>query len=116
MLSRGLAQAATQIASAMQADLHNLGARIEAIEQKADHTAARTNQHTARIQDLQEKLDTDLYKIDDLENRSRHYNFRIRGLSETVKDVHSRVCFFIKDLLLDILSYHLKLDKAHGAL
>lgn len=34
MLSRGLAQTATKITSTIQADLHNLGTRIDAIEQK----------------------------------------------------------------------------------
>lgn len=102
MLSRGLVQTAAQI----EVDLRNLGARIEAIQQKADHTVARANQNTARIQD---QLGTALSKIDDLENRSRHYNFRIRGLLETVKDVHSAVCSFIKELLLDISSHRLQL-------
>ncbi|XP_073479900.1 olfactory receptor 1496-like [Aquarana catesbeiana] len=90
-LDRGLSQTATQINSAIQTDMQNLGARIEAIELKTDHTVARVNQNTARIQDLQDQLDTALSKIDDLENRSRRYNFRIRCLPESVKDVDSAV-------------------------
>lgn len=82
MLTRGLAQTAAQITSTIQPDLHQLGARIEAIEMKADHKIARTNQNTARIQELHAQLDTARSKIDDLENRSRQYNFRIRGLPE----------------------------------
>lgn len=43
MLSRGLAQTASQITSTIQADLQNLGTRIKDIEQKTDQTVARTN-------------------------------------------------------------------------
>lgn len=66
MLARGLAQIATQITSTIQADLQNLGTGIETIEQKAEHMIARANQNTARIQDLQDQLDSALGKIDDL--------------------------------------------------
>lgn len=94
MLSRGLAQTATQITSTIQADIHNLGSRIEAIEQKVEHTLATANQNTAHIEDLQDQLEAALSKIDDLENGLRQYNSRIRGLPESIKDVYTATCTF----------------------
>lgn len=67
MLARGLSQTATQITSTIQADLHNQGARIEAIEQKVELTVAKANQNTACMEDLQDQLETALTKIDVLE-------------------------------------------------
>lgn len=114
ILSKGLAITAAQITSMIQA--HNLGARIEIIEMKADQTIARTNQNTARIQELRDQLDTALSKIDDLENRSRCYNFRIRGLPEPIKEVDSVVCSLINVLITDIPEHRLEMDHAHRAL
>lgn len=116
MLSTGLAQTATQITSTIQADLQQLGARIDVIEKKSDQANGRINQNTARIQDLQDQLDSALYKIDDLENRSRRSNFRIRGLPETVTDVPAAVRSLLKDLLPDISEHRMELDRAHRAL
>lgn len=65
-------------------------------------TISRTNQNTDCIQTLQEQLHAALAKTDDLENHSRHYNFRIRGLSESVKDTSTAVHTFLKELLLDL--------------
>lgn len=42
MLSRGLAQTASQITSTIQVDLQNLGNRIETIEHKTEQTISRT--------------------------------------------------------------------------
>lgn len=93
--------------------MQNLSSRIEATEHKVEQTISRAKQKTDRIQDLQDQLDTAISKIDDLENRSRHYNFHIRGLPETVKDTHLAVRSFIKDIIPD---HRLELDRAHRAL
>lgn len=57
-------------------------------------------------------------KIDDLENRSKRYNFRIRGLPESIKDVQAAECSFIKDkgTFPDIPDHCLELDRVHRAL
>lgn len=98
MLSKGLSHTATQITASIHADLQQIGARIEVIEQKSDQAILRINQNTSRIQDLQDQLESATSKIDDLENRSRRYNFRLRGLPESVKDTHMAVQDFIKSL------------------
>lgn len=100
MLANCLVQTAAQITTTIKADLQSLG--------------ARANQNIARIQDLQDQLDA--AKIDDLENRSRRYNFHIRGLSDSTTDVHMTVKSFIKDSILNIADHRLELDTAHRAL
>lgn len=107
----GLSQTAGKISG-----LQILGSRIETIETKMDATVVRANQNTNRIQDLHNQLKVAMAKIDDLENRSRRYNFRIRVLPETITDIPEAVSSLIKELNLDIFSYRLELDQAHRAL
>lgn len=49
-------------------------------------------------------------------NRNRCYNFRVRRLPESYKDVPDAICTFIKDLIPDILHHSMELDRAHKAL
>lgn len=49
-------------------------------------------------------------KIDDLENRSRLYNFRIRGLPELITDIPDAVNYFIKDLIPVLHPHRAELD------
>lgn len=79
MLSRGLTQTAAQMTSAIHADLQHIGAQIEHIENKTDQSTARINQNTVRIQHIQDQLEMALFKIDDLENRSRHTTLESRA-------------------------------------
>lgn len=116
MLSKGLSHTAAQITASIHADMQQIGARIEVIKQKSDQTILRINQNTSRIQDLQDQLESATSKIDDLENRSRPYNFRLRGLPETVKDTHMAVQDFIKSLIPNNPAHRLELDRAHRAL
>lgn len=116
MLPRGLALNAARITSSIHADLQQLGTRIEYIERKADQSAARINQNSARTQHVQNQLETALSKIYDLENSSRQNNFRIRGLPETVKEVQPAIRALITDHIPDIPEQRLELDRAHRAL
>lgn len=116
MLPRGLAQTAAQITSAIHTDLQHIGARIEHIEKKTYQSAARNYQNTARIQDIQDQLEMALLKMDDLENRSRRYNFRIQGLL-SVQDVHPAVHSLLRNNIPEHrLELELELDRAHKAL
>lgn len=116
MLSKGLAQTVTQITNSIHADLQQIGARIDIIEKKTDQLVAKVNQNSARIQDHHDHLETALFKIDDLENRSRSYTFRIQGLPESIKEVHAAVHTLIKDLIMAIPEHCLEIDRAHRAL
>lgn len=116
LLDRGLQNTATKITKDIKADLHSIGSRIEIIENHLETTIARTNQNTSCIQTLQDQLETAHAKIDDLENRNRRYNFRVRGLPESYKDVPEAIFSFIKELIPEIPLHRLELDQAHRAL
>lgn len=116
LLEQGLAKTAQQITFTIKADLQGLGAHIETIESKLDSIISRTNQNTTFIKSLQHQLDQTLAKIDDLENRSRRYNFCIPGMPESVKDVDTAVHTLLRDLLPDLPSHRLDLDRAHWSL
>lgn len=89
---------------------------MEAMENKLEATVTRTNQNSDHIQVMQEQPDNALSKIDDLENKSRRYNFRVRGLPECVTDITVAVQDLIKGLIPDIQPHKLELDRAHRAL
>lgn len=116
LLDRRLSNTASKITGDIKADLQHMGSRKEAIEQKLNHTVARSNQNSDCIQDLQNQLESSLLKVDDLENRSRRYNFRIRGIPESIKNVPDAVRSFMKELITDIQAQRLELDRAHRAL
>lgn len=51
-----------------------------------------------------------------MEKRSRKYNFRIRGLPETILDVAAATQDLMKSLIPNVPLTHLELDRAHRAL
>lgn len=53
-------------------------------------------------------------RIDDLENRSRRYNFRIRGLPETITEIPLTVRDIITELIPNTPPHRLELDRALG--
>lgn len=110
LLERGLANTADKISRDLKSDFTNPGTRKEAIEHKLDIMVA------AHIQVLQDQLDTALSRIDDLENRSRRYKFRLRSLPKTVTEISTAVQGLIRDLLPNTPPYRLEMDRAHRAL
>lgn len=88
---------------------------MEAIETKLDQTAAASQQNTDLIQTLQDQLDTAVSRIDDLESGSRRFNFRIRGLPESILDVTAATQDLMKTLIPSIPPHRLELDRAHRA-
>lgn len=64
-----------KIAIDIKIDLQSLGSHIETMETKINITIAHANQNTDHIQDLHNQLE--VANVDDLENWSRRYNFRV---------------------------------------
>lgn len=86
------------------------------IETKVNSTVKKVNQNSNMIFDLQDRLDEDYTKIEDLENRSRRYNVCIRGLPESHTDLEGAMRELIKDLIPDINTHQMKIDRIHHAL
>lgn len=116
ILDKGLAQNAERITGEIKADFQCLGNRIENIEHKLDVNIARTDQNADHLQFMQEQLDAAQARIDDLENRSRRDNFRVRGIPESIVDVNSAIQDIIKFLIPSIPAHKLELDRAHRSL
>lgn len=68
------------------------------------------------ITDLQDRLEEAYSKIDDLENRARCYNFRIRDIPENVKDITSITYSLMQAAVPDIDEIHMEIDCIHRAL
>lgn len=117
LLDRGLSNTAAKITNEIRSDFQNLGARMEAIEHKLDITVSRANQNTEHIHVIQEQLEVALNRIDDLENRSRRDNFRVRGIPESITDVPKAIQELIKSLIPELPPpIKLELDRAHRSL
>lgn len=116
LLDRDLHNTANKITSDIKADLQSIETCVEIIETNLEATISRTNQNTACLQILREQLESATAKIDELKNRNRRYNFRVRGLPESYKEIPETIRSFIKDLLPDTPQHRLELDWAHRAL
>lgn len=75
---------------ATKVDIRDLGVTIGTIKTKLEVTITHTIQNTTCLESLQQ-LNQALAKIDDLENRSRRYNFRLQGLPESIKELKAAV-------------------------
>lgn len=116
LMEQGLTRAVQQITTTIKADLQGLGARSESVEKKLETTVPHTNQNTPCFETLQQQLEQALAKIDDLENRSHGYNFRIFRLLVSVTDVEATVHTFLSELLPNLPERCLDLHGAHQAL
>lgn len=116
LLQQELSKACTIIPTGMKDDFQNIGERLDIIESKMDGTVKQVNQNSKTITSLQDQLDQANAKIEGLENRSRRYNFRIRGLPESETDLEESIHALMKQLIPDISPYQLELDRVHRAL
>lgn len=116
LLQQELSKACTIITTGIKDDFQNIGERLDTIDSKMDGTIKRVNQNSRMISSLQDQLDQANAKIEDLENRSRRYNFRVRGLPESINDLEEVVHDLMKDLIPDFATHQLELDRVHRAL
>lgn len=116
MLQQELSKACSIITNDIKQDIQSFGTRIDTIETKIDETLPKVNQHSKCISELYDRLEEAYSKIEDLENRSRRYNVRIRGLPENHSDLEEAVQSLMRDLIPGIKSHHLEIDRVHRAL
>lgn len=94
LLEQGPEIASRQITSDLKLEFKELGIQINTIETKLDDTVTRANQNSDQIRRLYQQLELAPSKIEDLENHSRQYNFRIRGLPGSCTDTQAAVSDF----------------------
>lgn len=97
-------------------DIKEIGAPIADLEARMDDTTTVLASHDsdlakahATIQDLQ-------LHLEDLENRSRCSNLRIRGLPEIVEDLPGTIITLLQELVHDVPLDRLEFDRIHRAL
>lgn len=116
MLKRELGKATSKLTSDLKQDFQDFGCRLDSIESKVDDTVHRVAQNITMITKLHDGLEEAYTKIDNLENHTRQYNFCIRGLPETVKDITSITSSLIQSAVPDIDETHMKIDRIHTTL
>lgn len=98
LLQQELSKTCTIITSDMKEDFKNIGERLD----NMDGTVKRVNQNSKMILSLQDQLDQANPKIEDLENRSRRYNFHVSGLPETVINLEESIRTLMTHLIPEI--------------
>ncbi|XP_056407290.1 uncharacterized protein LOC130298397 [Hyla sarda] len=93
-----------------------LGNRVSDMELRADDLAVAIEADRSLLSDHIDKLDLLELKIEDLENRSRRANVRIRGLPETVTDLNTTILNLFAALLPQTDRSYLLMDRVHRAL
>lgn len=104
--------------AAVRTDMSHILARVEETEQRQE-----TNEHAiTELQDTVKQLAlahrANLYKLEDLENRSRRNNLRIRGLPEATRDsdLEATIRGVLNMILGRAATESLRFDRIHRAL
>ena len=85
----------------LRADVDSVGARVLESEDLVQGLESRSIQHARELQELRDQMELTLLKTEDLENRSRRDNLRVRGLKEEVEgpDITATMLSFFGSLL-----------------
>ncbi|CAH2319207.1 Hypothetical predicted protein [Pelobates cultripes] len=113
-----VAEELTKHLAPLKEGLTDLTKRTQALENKMEEVTATTSTHEASIKELQEQFTYLEDMQEDLNNRSRRNNIRIRGLPEpsTPEALTAILHEAFSSLLPDALPSDLLLDRAHRAL
>lgn len=115
LIYQGREKASKCITSDLKREFQEWGTRIGTLETTLDKTITRTNQNNDCIENNHKRLDDALNKMDDLENRSCRYNFRVCGIPKTF--MHSEaITKELISLIPNKPSHRLELERAHRAL
>ncbi|KAJ1173591.1 hypothetical protein NDU88_005421 [Pleurodeles waltl] len=79
----------------MQQDIAMLGTRVDDLEYTVEERAEELHNAGCRLLTLEEQYDVLAFLQEDLENRSRHNNVRIRGLPLGAEDANIQVCILL---------------------
>ncbi|CAH2296857.1 Hypothetical predicted protein [Pelobates cultripes] len=102
----------------VKAEIQALGARTAALEDKMEQITSAHNSVVTHSRTMRQQI-TDLeMMVEDLANRSRRNNVRLRGLPESPHegDLVNKMKQYFKQLIPDISDEHWAIDRAHRAL
>uniref|UniRef100_A0A8C5QWI0 Uncharacterized protein n=1 Tax=Leptobrachium leishanense TaxID=445787 RepID=A0A8C5QWI0_9ANUR len=98
-----------------KADLAEVRGEISDLETRLTVMEARTDTCT-HVDNTEHSISTMRRRIDDLENRSRRHNIRVRGIRESVINVKARLVSIFNMLLGEEAVSTADIDRAHRAL
>lgn len=113
------------IKDTLSAAISDLRLDMQAMRSRLENVEETTDRHDTVIHEAQQTLDAhssqlrDLHRhLEDLENRGRRHNIRIRGLSQSVEAAHltEATLAIFNDLLGRPLDTQLEMERLHRAL
>ncbi|KAM9330149.1 uncharacterized protein PAF06_009885 [Gastrophryne carolinensis] len=116
LLQQELAAAVSQLSASFASDIRDLGDRTNTLEERVDEIVTVLESSESAAGAVRDEVTLLQQKLEDLENRSRRENVRIRGLPEFMEDIPSTVTALLQELLPSIPVDRLELDRAHRAL
>uniref|UniRef100_A0A8C5Q0C9 Uncharacterized protein n=1 Tax=Leptobrachium leishanense TaxID=445787 RepID=A0A8C5Q0C9_9ANUR len=100
-LSATLTARLDAVATAIRSDIKEIGERTDRLETKMSEFADAHNTMAEQVETLEEKLKVTLLKLADMEDRSRRYNLKIRGIPDSVTS--SQLTSYMTDLFQSLL-------------
>uniref|UniRef100_A0A8C5QP13 Uncharacterized protein n=1 Tax=Leptobrachium leishanense TaxID=445787 RepID=A0A8C5QP13_9ANUR len=112
-----LAGEVAKLGTELRGEIDSLGARTAELEDQAAEITQAHNDLAEGTGDLAKRVSFLESKMEDLSNRSRRNNIRLRGLPETVspKDLNGTVLGILRRLAPDIPEAQLLMDRIHRA-
>ncbi|PIO33985.1 hypothetical protein AB205_0123800, partial [Aquarana catesbeiana] len=111
-------RALRQDIEALQADTAHIGGRVETLEASVEDITPTLQALQTHCQTQDQRIDSLLDQLDDVENCSRRVNIRIRGLTEATapKDIVPTLQGVFKQILGREAPAQIEIDPAHMAL
>ncbi|XP_075447824.1 uncharacterized protein LOC142489990 [Ascaphus truei] len=113
----------TDLKSLLQAEIKelrkevgSLGTRTSDPEGRVDANAKSAQKNTKKTVDLQQQINELRERQEDVDNRDRQNNIRLRGVPETVGDCEDFVSRWLEHLCPDSPKDRLLMDRCHRAL
>lgn len=104
--------------TAVRSDMSHLLVRVEETEQRQETQALAIKELQDTVTQLAFAHRTSLYKLEDLENRNRRNNIRVRGLPEATRDtdLEPSIRGIFNTILGNPVAAPLRFDRVHRAL
>lgn len=116
MLQKALKQTSDYITESLTKDICKLGQCTSDLEIRVDDIKTNVLSHDNELETLREENLILQTRLEDFENRARRSKLHIRGIPETIVDLHCTMTALFQELLPSILVNRLEMDRIHRAL
>lgn len=113
----GLRQDVTSDIKQIRGEIQELGDRVETLEQNGDRREEELTEQTRELLELRDRNDELYLRLEDLENRSRRSNIRIKGvpLQANGGKLEEWVTCFFRHVAPGLDDKEIILDRTHRA-